>query len=214
LVRGCDPSGALTLVTRSGPVDLSSGLWKDILVELTEFARRPRESRHSEPSNGGALKMALTGQVKPIPDGYHSVTPYLIVDGAAGAIEFYKRAFGATELLRIGGAGGRIGHAEVRIGDSPVMLADEHPEMQSKGPRSFGGSPVSIVLYVENVDAFVEKAVAAGAKLTRPVEDKFYGDRGGSIEDPYGHIWHVMTHVEDVPPEEMQKRAAALGAKG
>lgn len=152
--------------------------------------------------------MALSGQVKPIPEGYHSITPYLIVDGAAAAIEFYKKAFGATELLRIAGPGGKIGHAEVRIGDSPVMLADEHPEMGAKAPRTIGGSPVSLVLYVENVDAFVEQAVAAGAKPTRPVEDKFYGDRGGSIEDPYGHVWHVMTHIENVSPEEMQKRAA------
>lgn len=152
--------------------------------------------------------MALTGQVKPIPDGYHSVTPYLIVDGAAEAIEFYKKAFGAAELLRIGAPGGKIGHAEVRIGDSPIMLADEHAEMKCNGPKSFGGTPVSIVLYVENVDSFVDAAVAAGAKLIRPVEDKFYGDRGGSLEDPYGHVWHVMTHVENVPPEEMQKRAA------
>ena len=162
----------------------------------------------------GTLAMTLPGLVKPIPDGYHTVTPYLCIAGADEAIEFYKKAFGATELFRIDAPGGKIGHAEIRIGDSPVMLSDEHPEMGAKGPKSFGGSPVSLVLYVDNVDAFVKKAVEAGATLTRPVEDKFYGDRGGSLEDPYGHVWHVMTHVEDVSPEEMKKRAASFDAKG
>ena len=152
--------------------------------------------------------MALTGLVKPIPDGYHSVTPYLVVDGAAGAIEFYKKAFGAAELLRIDGPGGTIGHAEIRVGDSPIMLADVSPEMGMKCPKGHGGSPVSLVLYVEDVDAFVATAVSAGARLTRPVEDKFYGDRSGSLEDPYGHSWHVMTHIENVSPEEMRRRAA------
>jgi PhnB protein len=149
--------------------------------------------------------------VKPIPDGYHTVTPYLIIDGAAQAIDFYKKAFGATELFRMGQPNGRIGHAEIKIGDSPIMLADEFPEMGYRSPKSFGGSPVSIMVYVENVDEVVNQATAAGATLDRPVEDKFYGDRGGTLTDPFGHIWHIATHKEDVSPEEMKRRVAAAG---
>ncbi|HEX8070644.1 MAG TPA: VOC family protein [Pyrinomonadaceae bacterium] len=151
----------------------------------------------------------MTDKVKPIPEGYHTVTPYLIVGDAARAIEFYKEAFGATELFRMAGPDGRVGHAEIRIGDSHVMLSDEHPQMNARGPQSFGGSPVSFVLYVEDVDAAVERAVAAGAKLVRPVADQFYGDRTGGVEDPFGHAWYIATHIEDVAPEELQRRAAA-----
>ncbi len=150
------------------------------------------------------------GKVKPIPEGYHSVTPYLIVDGAAKALDFYTRVFGATERMRIPGPGGKVGHAEISIGDSLIMLADEHPEMGARGPRAFGGSSVSLMLYVQDVDATVKTAVAAGARLLRPVEDKFYGDRSGTIEDPFGHQWHVSTHIEDVPPDEMERRLAAM----
>ena len=153
------------------------------------------------------------GQVKPVPDGYHSATPYLIVDGAAKALDFYKRVFGGTERMRMPSPGGKVGHAEISIGDSVIMLADEHPEMGARGPRAFGGTAVSLHLYVEDVDATVKTAVAAGAKLLRPVEDKFYGDRTGTIEDPFGHHWHVATHKQDVPPDEMARRAAAM-AKG
>src|SRR5436305_9993552 len=120
--------------------------------------------------------------VKPIPEGYHTATPYLVMKDAAKAIEFYKKAFGATEIMRFPGPGGKIGHAEIRIGDSPIMLADEHPEMDAQGPRSLGGSPVGIMLYVEDVDAVVQQAVAAGAKVDRPVKDQFYGDRSGGLE--------------------------------
>jgi PhnB protein len=144
--------------------------------------------------------------VKPIPDGYHSVTPYLIVNGAARAIEFYKNAFGATELLRFDGPGGKIGHAEIKIGDSPIMLADEHPEMLARSPQSYGGSPVGILLYVNNVDAVASQAVAAGAKVVRPVKDQFYGDRSGTFEDPFGHQWTIATHKEDLSVEEMKRR--------
>jgi PhnB protein len=151
----------------------------------------------------------MSAHVKPIPDGYHSVTPYLIVDGAASAIEFYTKAFGAIELVRMAGPDGKIGHAEVLIDDSHVMLADEHPGMGARGPRSIGGSPVSLLLYVEDVDAVINKAVSLGAKLTRPVADQFYGDRTGGLEDPFGHNWYVATHKEDVSPEEMQRRSAA-----
>lgn len=153
-------------------------------------------------------------KVKPIPDGYHSVTPYLIVDGAGRAIEFYREAFGAREVFRMEGPGGQIAHAEVQIGDSRVMLGDEHPQVGARGPRSFGGSPVGLTLYVEDVDATVERALAAGAKLTRPVTTQFYGDRTGGVEDPFGHAWYVATHVEDVPYEELQKRAAAAHGGG
>jgi PhnB protein len=146
---------------------------------------------------------------KPIPEGYRTATPYLIVKGAAEAIEFYKRAFGATEMLRMADPQGKVGHAEIKIGDSVIMLADEHPAMGYRGPRSLGGSSVSILLYLEDVDGVFERAVKAGAKAQRPVMNQFYGDRSGTLEDPFGHVWTVATHVEDVPPEEMQRRAQA-----
>ena len=144
--------------------------------------------------------------VKPIPEGYHSVTPYLCVKGAAAAIDFYKKAFGAKELLRMPAPGEKIGHAEIQIGDSHVMLADEFPEMGFLSPQSVGGSPVMMHLYVEDVDVTANKAVAAGAKVTKPVADQFYGDRGGQVEDPFGHKWYVSTHKEDVSPEEIEAR--------
>ncbi len=153
----------------------------------------------------------MPDKVKPTPEGYHSVTPYLIVDGAAAAIDFYKKAFGAVEVMRMPAPGGRIGHAEIKIGDSHVMLADENAEMNARSPKSVGGTPLSLLVYVENVDEVVKRAVAAGAKLDRPVEDKFYGDRMGAIQDPFGHQWYVGTHIEDVTPEEMKKRMAAMG---
>jgi len=151
----------------------------------------------------------MSDKVKPIPDGYHTVTPYLIIKDAAKAIDFYKAAFGATELFRMADGSGKIGHAEIKIGDSPIMLAEEHPDMGFVGPQSLGGTPVSILLYVEDVDALAEQAIAAGATVTEPVTDKFYGDRMGSFSDPFGHRWHIGTHKEDVSPEEMEKRMAA-----
>jgi PhnB protein len=147
--------------------------------------------------------------VKPIPDGYHSVTPYLIVEGAARALDFYKKAFGAAENFRMPGPDGRIGHAEIRIGDSVVMLADQNPEMGAKGPQTYGGTPVSLMLYVENVDKVFAQALAAGATVERPVANQFYGDRTGGIVDPFGHKWYIATHVEDVPPAEMERRMKA-----
>ena len=146
---------------------------------------------------------------KPIPEGYHSATPYLIVKGAAEAIDFYKRTFGATETFRMADPSGGIAHAEIKIGDSVIMLADEHPNMGYRGPRSLGGSAVSIMLYVTDVDGTFDRAVKAGAKAQRPVANQFYGDRSGTLEDPFGHIWTISTHVEDVPPEEMKRRAEA-----
>jgi PhnB protein len=147
--------------------------------------------------------------VKPIPEGYHSVTPYLTLSGASDAIAFYKRALGASEVMRMADPGGKVHHAEISIGDSRIMMADEHPEMQVLIPKTIGGSPVSLYVYVEDVDAMVERAVAAGAKLVRPVEDQFYGDRTGAIEDPFGYRWFIATHKEDLTMDEIQRRAAA-----
>jgi PhnB protein len=152
--------------------------------------------------------------VKPIPEGYHSVTPYLIIHGAADAIEFYKKAFGATELFRFPAPDGKIGHAEIKIGDSPIMLADEFAEMGYKGPETPGGSPVSIMLYVEDVDTVFNRAVEAGASVKEALQDKFYGDRMGTLTDPFGHRWHVGTHKEDVSMEEMERRAKAAHGGG
>jgi PhnB protein len=150
--------------------------------------------------------------VNPVPDGYPVITPYLIVRGAADAIDFYTSMFGATERMRMPQADGRIGHAELEFGDSIVMLADEFPDMDIVSPATIGGTPVTIHVYVDDVDGVIERAVAAGATLDRPVEDRFYGDRSGQIVDPWGHKWSVATHVEDVPPEEMQRRAAEMAA--
>jgi PhnB protein len=151
----------------------------------------------------------MAATVKPIPEGYHTVTPYLIFDRAADAIAFYKKAFGATEMLRMDDPGGKIHHAEIKLGDSPIMLADEHPEIGAFSPGKIGGSPVTMHVYVENVDAAVERAVAAGAKLIRPVADQFYGDRTGGIEDPFGYRWFLATHKEDLSMDEIRRRAAA-----
>ena len=143
---------------------------------------------------------------EPIPDGYPRVTPYLIVDGANAAIDFYISVFGAEERMRMPGPDDRVGHAELAIGDSLIMLADEFPDIGARSPKSIGGSPVTIHVYVEDVDATVALAVKSGATVTRPVEDKFYGDRGGELVDPFGHRWSIATHTEDLSAEEMQRR--------
>jgi PhnB protein len=148
----------------------------------------------------------MSDNVKPIPDGYHTVTPYLIVNDAVAAIEFYTQAFGAEETLRLQMPDGKIGHAEIKIGDSVIMLADAFPEMGCATPQSLGGSPVSIMLYVEDVDARFEQAVAASGIIKRPLTDQFYGDRSGTLEDPFGHGWTMATHIEDVSPEEIDRR--------
>jgi PhnB protein len=145
--------------------------------------------------------------VKPIPDNYPQVTPYLCVDGADAAIRFYNTVLGATERGRLAGPDGKVGHAELQLGDSLIMLADEYPDMGLRGPKAIGGTPVTISVYVEDVDAVFDRALEAGATSLRPVETQFYGDRAGQFEDPFGHRWNVATHVEDVPPEEMAKRA-------
>jgi PhnB protein len=153
--------------------------------------------------------------VTPVPDGYHSVTPYLIIDGASEAIDFYTKVFDATERMRLPMPGGRVGHAELEIGDSVVMLADEAPEMGIRSATTIGGSPVNLHLYLDDVDAVFARAIAAGAEPLQPVEDKFYGDRSGQLRDPFGHIWSLATHVEDVAPGEMERRMDQLtGGQG
>ena len=151
---------------------------------------------------------------KGVPEGLRSLSPHIYVRGAAKAIDFYSSVLGASERLRMPTPDGRIGHAELALGDSIIMLADENPEMDIRGPAAFGGTPVSLHVYVEDADAVFDRAVEAGAKSLRPVEDRFYGDRSGQFEDPFGHRWDVSTHVEDVPPEEMSKRAAAAMSAG
>lgn len=144
--------------------------------------------------------------VKPIPDGYRGATPYLCCRDASRAIEFYQQAFGAAEVMRLAEPGGKIGHAEIKIGDALIMISDEYPEMGVRSPQTLGGSPVTIHLYVEDVDALARRTVAAGAKLLRPVQDQFYGDRSGRLEDPFGHVWIISTHKEDVSPADVRKR--------
>jgi PhnB protein len=151
--------------------------------------------------------------VQPIPAGYAGVTPYLIIHDATRALDFYKRAFGATEVMRMPGPGGTIGHAEIRIGEGVVMLADEMPDMGYTGPQTLGGTPVSLMFYVPDVDARFAQALAAGGTVKKPLKNEFYGDRSGTIVDPFGHIWTIATHVEDVSEAEMEKRMAALMAE-
>jgi PhnB protein len=151
----------------------------------------------------------MAGQVKPVPPGYHTVTPYLTLSDAASAIDFYKQAFGATEVVRMNGPDGKIGHAEIKIGDSMLMLGDERPGNAARSPQSLGGSTAGIFLYVDNVDAVFDTAVKAGAKVDLPLTDMFWGDRYGKLSDPFGHQWALATHIEDVAPEEMEKRMRA-----
>src|ERR1700722_8707180 len=145
-------------------------------------------------------------KVKAIPEGYHSVTPYLFVNGAASAIDYYKKVFGAKERMRMPGPDGKVMHAELEIGDSTVMISDENPQMGARSPQSVGGASTCLHVYVENVDAIAQKATEAGAKLVRPVKDQFYGDRTGTVIDPFGHMWSIATHIEDVTPAEVEKR--------
>jgi PhnB protein len=152
----------------------------------------------------------MTSKVSPIPEGYHSVTPYLLIGGASAAIDFYVRAFGAVEGLRLTGPDGRIGHAEIRIGDSHLMLADEHPEMDFLGPQSRGGTCVTMYLYVADADAVFARAIAAGAKELRPLCDQFYGDRSGAVTDPWGHVWSIASRIEDITSDEIQRRFQEL----
>lgn len=152
----------------------------------------------------------MSSNVSPVPAGYHSVTPYLLIGGASAAIDFYAKAFGAVEILRLTAPDGRIGHAEIRIGDSHIMLADEHPEMDFLGPQSRGGTTVSMLIYVADVDAVFARAIAAGATELRPLCDQFYGDRSGAVTDPWGHVWSVASRIEEITPEEIQHRFQEL----
>jgi PhnB protein len=156
----------------------------------------------------------MTASASAAPEGYHSVTPYLAVDDAAAAIAFYKEAFGAIEVMRMPAPGGKIGHAEVEIGGSRVMLADEYPDMDFRSPKAYGGTPVTLHLYVADVDAVARRAVAAGAREIRPVEDQFYGDRTGTFEDPFGHVWHLATRKEDLSAAELKRRAEKAMQRG
>jgi PhnB protein len=160
------------------------------------------------------VEQEVQAMTDPVPEGYPRVMPYLIVDGGSEAIDFYTQVLGASERMRMPGPDGLLGHAELQFGDSVIMLADENPEMGARGPRTVGGSPVTIHVYVDDVDDTFERALQAGATALQPVEDRFYGDRTGQLEDPFGHRWNLATHVEDVPPEEMSKRAAEMMGTG
>jgi len=159
-------------------------------------------ARKAAPKRSAPKKQA----VQPIPEGYHSVTPYLCIDGAAKAIEFYKKAFGAKERMRMDAPGGKIGHAEIVIGDSIIMMADEFPEMDFRSPKARGGTSVTLHIYVKNVDQAFPRAIEAGASVKQAVKNQFYGDRSGTLEDPFGHIWHLSTHVEELSMKEIRKR--------
>lgn len=184
-------------------------------TKKTKVTPLARKKALKKPGKKVVKKTAIKRKkkVQAIPKNYHSITPYLIIDGAAKAIDFYKKVFGAKEAMRMESPAGKIAHAELKIGDSKIMLADECLEMDARGPRAYGGSAITIHLYVKNVDATVEKAVSAGAKIVRKVEDMFYGDRSGTLEDPFGHKWHVSTHIEDVTPAKIRKRAAEMFGK-
>jgi PhnB protein len=180
-------------------------------AKATKAKAKPKAKPKAKSKKAKAKKgKAKAKKVKPIPKGYHTATPYLIVNGAAAAIEFYKNAFGAKELMRFPGPGGSVMHAEIMIGDSPIMMGDENPQMGATSPKTLGGSPVGICLYVKDVDAFAAQAIAAGASIERPVQDQFYGDRSGTFADPFGHKWTIATHKEDVSSEEMQKRMEGM----
>jgi len=181
-------------------------------AQMGRLHRRLKGRKH--PLAKKPERRCIMPSVNPVPEGYSTLTPYLIVADGAAAVAFYEKVFGARLRLKLERPDGKLGHTELEIGDSVVMLADEHPAHQAHAPAHFGGSPVTLHLYVENVDAVVGRARAAGGKITRPVDNMFYGDRSGSFVDPFGHVWHVATHIEDVPPDEINRRAAAAMQKG
>lgn len=178
---------------------------KKVVKKATKKVVKKAVKAKSKPKAAKKSKKVLA-----VPKGYNSITPYLIVNQALNAIEFYKKAFGAKQVMCMQDETGCVNHAELQIGDAKIMLADECPEMNARAPQSYGGSPVSIHLYIPNVDAVVERALAAGAVLARPVQDMYYGDRSGGVMDPFGHVWFISTHVEDVTPAQMKKRVAAM----
>jgi PhnB protein len=199
-----NPREAIAFVRSSPPLSQ--------FTTCVEIGKRPAARDHSARHNLKLLttfkKEKIMSKVSPIPQGYHSITPYLVIQGAAQAIDYYKKVFGATEVVRMDAPGGKIAHAELQIGDSRFMLADENPNMGQgySSATTIGASPVSLYLYMPDVDRVLERAVAAGAKILKPVQDQFYGDRSGFIKDPFGHLWGIATHVEDVSPEEMKER--------
>jgi PhnB protein len=176
----------------------------------TKAKAKSKAKKTAKPKARKVAKRAAPKKPLAQPKGYAAVTAYLVAQDAAAAIDYYKSVFGAKEEMRMPSPGGKVGHAELKIGDSKIMLADEHPEMNAHGPRKFGGSPVTIMLYVKDVDATVAKAVAKGGKLVREVKTQFYGDRSGAVEDPQGHVWHISTHVEDVTAKEVKRRMEAM----
>jgi PhnB protein len=174
-----------------------------------------KDKAKGKKSKAKEAKAKKKPKAKAVPIGFHTATPYLFVQGAANAIDFYKSAFKAKEVMRMPAPGGRVRHAQIKIGDSNIMISDESPDMGAVGPKSLGGSPVMLYLYVKDVDAVMAQAVAAGAKIVHPVKDQYYGDRSGGLEDPFGHLWHVATHKEDVPLKELRKRAeTAMAGQG
>jgi PhnB protein len=176
--------------------------------------RKAKAKKSAKKGSKKVLRKVAKNKVQAIPKGYSSVTPYLAIQGAAEAIDFYKKVFGALELMRMPGPQGKLGHVEIKVGDSKVMLADESEQMNFRSPRAHGGTPVHIMVYVKDVDATVARAVELGAKMMREVQDMFYGDRTGSIEDPFGHFWHIATHVRDVSVKEMTRAAEEMAKAG
>lgn len=197
-----------TATKKSASSKLKKKVAKKSVKKTTKKVAKKGAKKRTKKSTAKSKK-----KVSFLPKGYQIITPYLIVNGAADAIDFYKKVFAAKEVMRMEQPGGKIGHAELKFGDAKIMLADECPEMQAHGPAAHNGSPVSVHVYVKDVDATVEKALSTGAKLLRPVENMFYGDRSGSLEDPFGHKWYVSTHIEDVTLAKMKKRAADLFGK-
>lgn len=173
-------------------------------------AKRGKPAARKSAVRKSPARKAAPKKVKAIPAGYNAITPYLAIQGAADAIEFYKKVFGALEVMRMPGPQGKLGHVEIKVGDSKIMLADESEQMNFRSPKAHGGTPVHIHVYVKDVDATVAKAIESGARMMRQVQDMFYGDRTGSIEDPFGHLWHISTHIRDVTMEEMKRGAEAM----
>lgn len=203
----------------AAPKKMTPAAKKPVAKKASTVSKKPtpmkvvKKAVPAKKSAPAPTKPVAKKKVAPIPKGYHSVTPYMVMQNAQKAIDFYQKVFGAKTMMKMDKPGGKIGHAELKIGDAKIMLCDEFPEMGARSPQAFGGTAVSIHLYTKNVDTIVKAAVTAGAKLLMPVQDTYYGDRSGSIEDPFGHKWHIATRVENVSPATMKKRAAEMAKK-